>query len=49
MKNIWSNMRFLGDETIDDEEQLSGLELSRLHYLAEHPELEDPTIGSLPE
>ena len=42
----------LADESLDDEEKeegLSGGEIYRLAYLAEYPELGDPSIWFLPE
>jgi len=49
MVNMWKEMKWLDDECPEGLESLTGLELSRLRYLAEHPELEDPVIAFLPE
>lgn len=48
-KEIWSEMRYLDDECGEGRRSLSGLELTRLEYLAEHPELENPVLDRLPE
>lgn len=49
MRNNWSEMRYIDDECGEGRWSLSGVELSRLAFLAEHLELEDPVLGQLPE
>ena len=45
MCDMWTKMKYADDECREDRRTLSGLELARLAYLAEHPELENSALG----
>ena len=46
---MWSRMEYIDDSCREMQRSLSGVELARLEHLAEHPELTDSILNSLPE
>ena len=47
MEQAELDLRCLDDECSEEWDYLSACEISRLAFLAEHPELENPTLAKL--